>query len=211
MRVVIITEGRIDDILLPPLIQRIAYDNGITWPLDLETDYHIVPIRKAGHGGVKERIVRVINNRSEERVYNADALIAVLDYRKTQETIAEIKRTISSFHQFVLGIAKYEIEAWWLADQTQTLAWLNLTRENANSVGYDADYAAEHDEEPKKTLNLLTTISDKVEEVYGDGNAGLAEEFVDEAWYQNVNIEEVKAGCPEYFREFYQRISAKCK
>ncbi len=53
----IITEGQIDDILLPVLLERIARDRAeFSWPTMPDDLGRVIPIRKRGHGGVLEAI-----------------------------------------------------------------------------------------------------------------------------------------------------------
>ena len=69
----------------------------------------------------------------------------------------EIRQLIAGHARFVMGVAIEEIEAWWLADRRNTLAWAHLVpRPPAHCRYAAADYHAESDPDPKATLDELT-------------------------------------------------------
>lgn len=209
MKVSIITEGDIDLVLLPPLIAAIAQEAGIRWPVDVKEDLHVSHIRKTGHGGALEKARQIAESLAKGTYPRPDLLVFVLDSYKTEHVIGEIKDLLAGHPWVVFGIAIQEIEAWWLGDRKQTLGWLGLTEETATECGYGPDYAPEKDADPKVTLNKLTEVSTNVDDLYGDGHTGLAEDFVSVAWSNWVDINSIKFKCNEGFGEFSERLSHK--
>jgi len=120
----IITEGSIDQVLLPPLLSRIATDKAqLKWPLEVGDVAEVIGMRKRGHGGVLETVRKLIKAYADSS-YEYVLIIILLD-RRTKAVQEKIRGVISHSDRpdrFVLGIAIEEIEAWWLGDRKCTLA-----------------------------------------------------------------------------------------
>jgi hypothetical protein len=115
----------------------------------------------------------------------------------------EVRRLIAGTHLFVIGIAIEEIEAWWLADRRNTLAWTGLQGEPPGQLEYlRQGYSPEGDQDPKRTLDELTNASPLLELRYGRGNAGLAFEFADRYWSDGADLGAIEIGCPHGFAPF---------
>jgi len=204
----IISEGPIDNILLPALLERIAADKaGFTWPLDATDVAQHFPLRKRGHGGVLET-VRALITALDTQHFDHACFVIVLD-RKTEEVRKAIAHLILGRDRFVLGVAIEEIEAWWLGDRPNTFAWTNL-RPNTLPEGIQYardDYKAEEDPRPKKTLDKLTCISDRFDRSYGEGNADMAADFADRFWKRGANLDAIAVQCPRGFGRFQKAMA----
>ena len=156
----IIAEGLIDHALLPALLSRIAHDKAnFRWPLDSDDVAQEFPLRKRGHGGVLEAVRALIKGLNTKE-YDHACFVILLD-RKTLAVQKQIRKLIQGKPRFVLGVAIEEIEAWWLGDRTNTLAWSGL---GSGKLPQDCEYAkpsykAETDKKPKATLDKLTRLS----------------------------------------------------
>ena len=208
----IITEGVIDDILLPVLLQRIARDRAnFTWPIMPDDLGRVIPLRKRGHGGVLDAVRKLVaileRNPPEDH-----AFIVILLDRRTQAVQKEIRRLISGKHLFVLGIAIEELEAWWLADRKNTLAWLGFHEQQGETHLYwKSSYKPEKDPAPKKTLDQLTEMSPRLEHRYGEGNAELAREFAEDFWKENADLDRIERDCHKGFRPFCRVVTQKLR
>ncbi len=206
-RIAIIAEGPTDFALLPPLVSHIAETEAqYTWPVDADDMATVLPVRKRGHGGVLEKVRALVAFLGKEPL-GYDLFIILLD-RKTQAVQDAIRRSIRGNDRFVVGIAREEIEAWWLGDRTNTLAWSGFTHSLPGVCRYAAaGYAAEKDDGPKSTLNELTQLSDRFDSVYGDGNTALASDFAENYWRRNARLDEIAAQCPVGFGEFRRELA----
>ncbi len=211
MKVSLLSEGDIDLVLLPSIIREIARQNGVNWPLNVDEDQHIAHIRKTGHGAVLKKLAVIIGDYQKGRYVKPDMLIVVLDHRKTQMVVDELRRLVQGCDWTVIGVAREEVEAWWLADRKQTLGWLGLSEEAAVAADYGPDYAPEKDEYPKRTLNRLTDCSHAVDSLYGDGSVALAESFVLSAWNQYVDLDSLRVKCPKGFAPFQADVSRRVR
>jgi hypothetical protein len=205
MKISLITEGDIDRALIPCLLAEIAKRVGVTWPLTVD-EFQETQIRKRGFGAVLDGVRLVIEQMEAGTYARPDVLVVVLDHRKTQAVVDEIRRLTRSMDWIAIGIAVEEIEAWWLADQNQVLAWLEISREDARRVGYSESYSPERDHDPKQTLHLLTQASNKILFNYGRGSVTLAEEFADVAWKNWADLESMVFKCPRGFAPFAERM-----
>ena len=123
--------------------------------------------------------------------------------RRTARVQREIRKLISRCERLVLGIAIEEIEAWWLADRRSTLAWADLDGHLPSGCRYaQAGYQSERDKDPKKTLNELTSISDRFDRTYGDGNLDMATEFAENHWRVSASLDELRGQCPVGYVSF---------
>jgi hypothetical protein len=215
-KVGIIAEGPIDHVLLPALLAAIAtHKAAYKWPVDAGDVAELMPIRKTGHGGVLEKVRRLVtilkHNPLDYRFF-----VILLD-EKTDAVQREIRELIRGDSRFVLGVAIKELEAWWLGDRTDTLAWCGFDPRSLPPCRYgkcDQNhrliYAAEKDDKPKRTLNELTELSTRFDRLYGDGNVELALQFVDQFWkvaFLNGNrLDEIAAQCPHGFGQFQQSV-----
>jgi hypothetical protein len=162
----IIAEGSIDHALLPALLSRIAEDKALfTWPVTADDIAEVFPIRKRGHGGVLET-VRALVKALDTKYFSHACFVILLDHR-TRRVQEEIQKLIRGKARFVLGIAIEEMEAWWLGDRTNTLAWTRLHNALPADCRYAAaNYQAENDDAPKRTLDELTRVSDRFDRYY---------------------------------------------
>lgn len=205
-------EGKLDYILLPPLLEAIAQNKAqIHWPVEA-SDMKRLNIRKTGHGGVLEKIRALMEfhdecKKSLERMPESFYVI-VLD-RRTRTVQQMIKETMNNCSiPYVMGIAIEEIEAWILADRCQLLNWLQLD-ESASHVRklryFDSEYDPEEDSDPKKTLDQLIRASSVPSA--DCWNTDAAAEFV-EFWRDgSMDLVEIEKGCPKGFKPFSEAVS----
>jgi|GEM_PF-2045169 len=198
----IIAEGPIDHRLLPPLLERIAKDRAdYAWPVVPEDMAEVFFIRKRGFGGVVETVRRLVKA-LETAVFDHAFFVIVLD-RRTQAAQTEIKAMLANRNRFVVAVAIEEIEAWWLADRQNTLAWSALKDNLPGDCRYAREnYQAERDDNPKKTLNELTRLSDRFDRCYGEGNVDLAREFAEDYWRKFAQLDAIRSQCPQGYRPF---------
>lgn len=206
----VIAEGPIDHALLDALLRRIAQDKAqFRWPIDPHDVAETFPLRKRGHGGVLEtvrKLVRVL----ESGEYDHAGFVIVLDER-TRDVQNKLRRLIRGKRCFVLGIAVKEIEAWWLGDRTNTLKWLGLDEDAISQTRY-ADpqkYSAEKDDNPKRTLDELTRLSDRLDRCYGSGNLELAVAFAEDYWFGHARLDDIARQCPNGFGRFQRDMINK--
>ena len=203
----IIAEGPIDHALLPALLTRIAEDQAeFTWPVAADDVAELFPIRKRGHGGVLETVRSLVKALAKEPFDHA-CFVILLD-RRTRAVQEKVHKLIQDKNRFILGVAIEELEAWWLGDRTNTLAWSGLKKSLPPDCPYaEAKYQAEADDTPKKTLDELTRISDRFDRYYGEGNLDLAVEFAEDYWRPGARLEEIATQCPEGFGRFQERVA----
>ena len=206
-RVGIIAEGPIDRALVAVLLERIAQDRAdIDWPVDSNDVANIFQIRKRGHGGVLET-VRKLTAALSDRIYDYSFYIIMLD-RRTRPVQHEIRSLLSRNDHFILGIAIEEIEACWLADRRNTLAWLNLRDGLPDDCRYaQVGYQSERDPNPKKTLDELTRRADRFDRNYGEGNLDMAIEFAEEHWRERAHLNDLKTQCPRGYAPFERAVT----
>lgn len=204
----IITEGPIDDILLSALLERIARERAnFTWPTMPDDLGQIIPLRKRGHGGVLDAVRRLVSYLEQVPPTDHAFFVVLLD-RRTRPVQEKIRKLISGKDLFVPGIAIEEIEAWWLADRHNTLAWLGLRDEPPDTVRYwEESYNPEKDPDPKKTLDELTDIAQNVDQRYGQGNTELARQFATEYWQDSADLNTIERDCPKGFRPFCHHVT----
>src|SRR5262249_28933582 len=115
----------------------------------------------------------------------------------------KVRELIAGRERFVLGVPVEEIEAWWLGDRSNTLAWSGLTTQLPAECRYAAHkYKAETDDDPKKTLDELTRCSDRFDGYYGEGNVDPALDFAENHWKDFAHLDEIGAQCPQSYRPF---------
>ena len=213
----IITEGPVDRILVRPLLKCIAAGKaGCSGPLFDEDYSERVTIRKRGHGGVLE-MVRNLVDVLEADPPPYDIVVILLD-RRTLPVQERIKALIRGKDRFVLGIAIEEIEAWWLADRKDTLAWADLKeadledgarfcRDHKTGKHDRGRYKAEEDPNPKQTLDEITRISGKFDRCYGEDSEDLARDFVQRYWEKAAPIDQIGSQCPKGFGSFQKDVT----
>ena len=206
-RIGIIAEGPIDNVLLPALLERIARDRaGFDWPLAPDDVAQVFQIRKRGHRGVLETVRKLIAALSNE-VYDYSFYVILLD-RRTHQVQKEIRKLVTGHDRFVLGIAIEEIEAWWLADRRNTLAWAELLDQLPGHCRYaQAKYQSERDDAPKKTLDELTRHSARFDRTYGEGNLDMAREFAEDYWRELAHLDDLRAHCPQGYVPFERSVT----
>ena len=205
----IIAEGLIDHALLPVLLERIAQDRAsYDWPVAPDDVAELFQVRKRGHGGVLE-VVRNLVSALSTQVYDHAFYVILLD-RRTRAVQREVRKLVLKHDHFILGIAIEEIEAWWLADRTNTLAWAGLKESLPKDCRYAASrYSGEKDDQPKKTLHELTCHSDRFDRTYGEGNVDMAREFAEEYWRQSARLDDLRVQCPRGYRPFELAVTAE--
>jgi hypothetical protein len=197
----IIAEGPIDHALLPALLHRIANDRaGYGWPITADDMAEVFMIRKQGHGGVLEKVRTLVAVLDTQ--YFKHAFFVILLDRKTRAVQEEIRRLLVNRDRFALGVAIEEVEAWWLADRENTLAWAGLSKAPPKSRYAAQGYHAEGDDDPKKTLDELTRCSDRFDRYYGEGNTDMATEFAEEYWRKHAKLKAIRTGCAEGYGAF---------
>jgi hypothetical protein len=212
MKIEFICEGPIDSVLLKPLISAIAKISGVSWPVNPSEDLQTSYIRKSGFGGVQKRIEAILKMISKGIYARPDILVIAIDHYKTENVREIIKDLIAELDFCVLAIPVQEIEAWWLGDRMQVLAWSGLNENFASKIGYGPGFSPESILKPKVLLNKITEISDRIQCIYGnDGSLEVAEDFVDLAWNQQVNLESIKFNCPQGFVPFFEDIENSIK
>lgn len=201
-RVGIIAEGPIDLALLPPILQRIAEERaGLAWPVQTaDAALEWLQMRPRGHGGVWQAVKRMVKVLSDEVNFPYAFIIILLD-RRTRQVQKRVRKLIAGKARFVLAIAQEEIEAWWLGDRHNTLAWLGFDQAPTGTVYGTAGYLAEQDKRPKRTLSELTERSARLGSVYGEGNLDLAREFA-EFWEGKTRLKGIQSQCPQRFSPF---------
>jgi hypothetical protein len=206
MRVGVLCEGSIDLPLIAALLQRIARVRGrIRWPIQPTDAIEAIRIPKKGFGQIEKALKHILANGDELAKY--EFLIIVLD-EKTRDTQARVRQLLRGKRNFALGIARREIEAWWLADRRNVLEWLGITEKHVVGTRYGQPYDAESDDSPKRTLDELTNLPlARVQSTYGDGNTDLALEFA-ESWVENANLGSISTACPSGFAPFLRRVEA---
>lgn len=203
----IITEGAIDDLLLPALLERIARDRVyFTWPVMPDDLGQIIPLRKRGHGGVVEAVQRLVTYLEQNPPTDHAFFVILLD-RRTRQAQEAVKRLIQGKALFILGIAIEEVEAWWLADRENILTWLGLPDHPRNDCRYwSKRYRAEKDDRPKLTLDQLTMLSEHLDQRYGNGNKQLAADFA-QIWKEMAGLTAIEHECPLGFKPFCKDVA----
>ncbi len=123
--------------------------------------------------------------------------VILLD-RRTKPIQEKVRKLIAGKDRFVLGVAQEEIEAWWLGDRENVLAWMGFEEAPVDSRYARAGYRAEQDDAPKRTLDELTRCSERLDRVYGEGNLDLARDFA-EHWEGHVRLPQIEHECPKRF------------
>ena len=203
-------EGSIDHCLLAALLERIAQQRAnYNWPVSAEDGADLFPIRKRGHGGVRDALHRIVKMLGTPPLADYAVFVAVVDGR-SPGALRELRDLVSraGSERFVLGVAICEIEAWWLADRTATLRWLGFGSGSPQGLRYArAGYMAEKDDAPKRTLGELTRRSDRLDRAYGDGNLELAREFA-QSWRSCARLGDLESQCPKGFKPFCKGAAA---
>jgi hypothetical protein len=199
----IIAEGPIDQALLPALVERIACDRAhFGWPVSPEDATSILRMRKRGHGGVLVAVRQIVSFLEASPLFAHFAFFVIVLDRRTGYAQDKVRELVSGSDRFVVGIAIEEIEAWWLGDRVNTLAFFQLSEALPRELRYaDPDYAAEQDPHPKRTLNELTQVSGAVDSTYGQGHVGIATDFA-RGWRETAQLDSIERQCPRGFGAF---------
>jgi hypothetical protein len=223
MKLLLIREGEIDGILIPPLITTIAVNNNIHWPLDFGNDIRTEFQKGSGFGSVKSAVQKIIEAQNEDRALVGrmfQKVVILLDGKGTQAAQNEIHQMIAGHPDFIFGIAIKEVESWVLADRDHIIEWLNVNRADCPQCRFwQRGYQPESDPDPKETLNALVSASDRIDfDKWGTGAAG---DFIEQYWkgtnYSNeqvsftnwlgkADLRGIQNKCPLGFRVFYQNL-----
>jgi hypothetical protein len=205
MNVGIFCEGSIDFHLLGALLKRIARVRArIDWPVQPRDAIEEIRIRKRGFGQIEKAIRRCLKDDTHLAKYEFIVVVLDANTRNSQEAV---RRLFRGRRDFVLGVAHQEIEAWWLADRSSVLEWLQLRERDVRGTRYALPYDPERDDNPKQTLDELTELSSAVQSRYGEGNTDLATEFA-RSWSDSANLGRIATSCPKGFAPFDQRSAA---
>jgi len=221
MKVLLIREGEIDDILIPPLITLIAAENGIRFPLNFRDDFRIRYQTGSGFGSVVSAVSRIAAalSKDPEAVRRSfHKVVVLLDGKGTLSARQQIQALIAPYPEFMIGVAVKEVEAWVLADRAHVIEWLNPNRERcADCRFWQRGYQPEQDPDPKMTLDRLVACS--TESDYSRWGTGAAAEFVERFWkgtdaadwevnvanwVGRADLNGMTAGCPNGFGAFYR-------
>jgi hypothetical protein len=204
----VIAEGNIDRVLLEALLTRIAEDRAdFTWPVEPDDMVQRFFVRKSGHGAVL-KTVRALARGLRERCFDHALFVILLDH-KPRQVQRLIKKEVGDLRdRFVIGLAIREIEAWWLGDRGNTLAWSDLSSSLPPSARYARKgYRAEKDAAPKRTLDELTRLSPHFDRAYGQGNLDQAIDFVDRFWRTGARLDDIARECPKGFGAFQTQLT----
>jgi len=209
MRVGIVAEGRIDDIILTSLIRKIHEVAGKPYQLYVN-DLRDFPLRKKGAGDVKgttRRLIQFLEGSLQFPVrgrtsYECDIYCVVVDYKKTEVLRKEIRSLIAgtSVPGFVFGVAIQEIEAWILGDIVNTCSSLGLDAEDYSEAGKNP----EAEMNPKAILSVLVNASSRSR--YFKWNSEDAAEI---SLY--IDPENIARNCLKGFAPFYDELSKKIR
>ncbi len=208
-RVGVICEGPIDAALLSALLHRIAQDKaGYAWPVAASDLDETLRLRTSGHGAVVKKLAKLVRVLDRGETLDCRFFVIVLDYKKTKTVQQDLRALVAgSRRSFILGIAIEEIEAWWLADRSNTLAWFGLADEDIAGCAYATpDYSPERDSTPKRTLTELTKVSERCSRPYGTGNSELAREFAED-WREHASIQVMEHACARGFGPFSNAVA----
>jgi hypothetical protein len=162
MRIGLLSEGRIDEELLPPLLKQLIDPLPI-----MRQRKHVFfefPAPANGFGEIPKNLKMLLKLRNDELEWGrigCDLFVIVHDSRRTESVQREIRNILQSANGFpaVYGLAVQEIEAWVLGDI-----------ENVNRHIFKINpcprlpCAPEDDPDPKRTLNnVFITQSDSIE------------------------------------------------
>ena len=169
---------------------------------------NVFPMRRRGHGGVLKAVERLVSCLVANPMSEYAFFVVVVD-SGPEGVLRRLRRLVRANPRLVLGIAVREIEAWWLADRRNTLAWLELERQPDGTARYWAKgYSPERDRRPKTTLDELTLRAPRLEQHYGDGNTELAREFAEDYWGKSAELDAIAASCPRGFAPFCDATTA---
>jgi len=128
--------------------------------------------------------------------------------RRTRDVQREIRKLVSRYERFILGIAIEEIEAWWFADRRNTLAWADLADRLPDHCRYArANYQSERDRDPKKTLDELTLHSSRFDRRYGEGSVEMATEFAEDFRRNFAHLDDLRVHCPQGYVPFERDVT----
>jgi len=208
MRVGIIAEGRIDDVILMSLIGKIHEIAGKPYRLYVN-DLRDFPLRKKGTGDVKgttKRLIQFLEGSLRFPIegrtsYECDIYCVVVDYKKTDTLRGQIKALIAgtSVEEFVYGVAIQEIEAWVLGDIKNVCSLLKLDVNNFPGIN-----SPEDEVNPKAILSVFINASSRSR--YMKWNAEDAAEIA-----QYLDPEMIRTNCPKGFAPFYDELSKKIR
>lgn len=153
IRVGLLTEGGIDEALLPPLLGQSA----ATIPAlrNLAIDWKAFPFAPNGYGEIPKNLkmlVKLHSRQSEWERIGCDLFVVVHDSRKTDQVQGEIRAVLARSTTFpiVYGLAIQEVEAWVLGDIDNVNRYVFKIHPMPS-----LPFAPERDRDPKKTLTDL--------------------------------------------------------
>ncbi len=90
------------------------------------------------------------------------------------------------------------------------MEWAGMTGSLPSHCLYSAaDYHAERDKEPKKTLDELTRESDRFDRYYGEGNVELATGFAEDYWKEFAHLDDIRAQCKRGYHPFERAVTQR--
>jgi hypothetical protein len=114
----LIVEGGIDEEIIPPLLDQLRKEAAPLFSRPLE--FHPMPYQPHGAGEVPKvlKILIRLHATTEWQRLGCDAIVAVIDSRKTDVVQAQIREVLHSASGFpaVFALAIQEVEAWVLGD-----------------------------------------------------------------------------------------------
>ncbi|MBI5242973.1 MAG: hypothetical protein HY922_04715 [Elusimicrobia bacterium] len=199
IRIGLLSEGGIDEALLPPLLAQLA--EKVPGIGTRKIDWNAFRFAPNGYGGIPKTL-KVLSKLhsipSEWGRIRCDLFVVVHDSRKTEDVQKDIRKILKAARDFpaVYGLAIQEVEAWVLGDI-----------ENVNKKVFKIDplpklpAAPERDKDPKKTLtNLFVKRSQAIE--FDRWNAECAREVA-----PFIRASQVQRRCPHGFGAMAQSFS----
>ena len=194
MRIGLLIEGGIDEVILPPLVEQLM--SVLPEHRRRGLGYYPVPFPPNGYGEIPKNLkmlVRLYADANERRRIGCDLFVVVLDSRKTEEVQRQIKDVLRGAHGFpaVYGVAIQETEAWVLGD-------IGNVNKHVFKVHPEPQLpkAPEKDPDPKKTLVELFVRASPVLE-YDAWNTQCARVVA-----PHLRKDTVAVRCPKGFGKF---------
>jgi hypothetical protein len=195
LRIGLLCEGRIDEELIQPLLQKLIGNQ--------VKIFFSFPVPPNGFGEIPKNLRMLIKLKEQpsewERIW-CHVFIIILDSKRTESIQKEIKKILDRTSDFpaVYGLAIQEIEAWVLGD----IENVNRHVLNINPCPRLL-YSPETDPDPKATLNsIFITQSSNIEsDCWNVECARLVAPF--------LRVDQLKIRCPKGFGKLAKKILNK--